>query len=381
MAAQDPAIATIDELTKLGDAYKQGTGGAREGLLGAASKLFSQLMLPAEAMLHQQWAQTTHQAVLRLSLDIHLFEALAADNGAPQTSKAIAEKTEPKAEPNLVSRMLRHLAAMGTVLETDVDTFAPTPLARSMTDERFRDTVYFMADATQHAHQMAPAYFEKTGYTAPKSSVDGLWQYAYDCKGLHYFEYFAKVPLRGKQFANMMDLWSEDRPKWFQENYYPVQSRLIEGAKADGEFFLVDIGAGSGHDLQQLYDAFGAQIPGKLVLQDRPEIVKLAKVVPEIVGRGHDFLTEQPVKGKSVIPHCLAVFKYVDLLDRSQRILPPLHHSRLGRRNQHADPQVHHPSHGERLLQDPHQRLRRPGQGSALGADVSGLGVDGHARG
>lgn len=296
MADRDPAFETIDQLSKLGDAYKQGSEGSREGLINAASKLSSQLMLPAESMLMLQWAQQTHQAVLRLSLDIHLFDALVADNGIPKTSKAIAEKTEPRAEPNLVSRMLRHLAAMGTILEIDVDTFAPTPLARSLTEERFRDFIYFIADNVQPVHQKAPAFFEKTNYTAPMSSTDGLWQYAYDAKGVHYFEYFEKVPLMGKRFAGMMDVWSQDRPKWFQENYYPLKSRLIEGAKAEGEHFLVDIGAGSGHDLQQLHDAFGGDLPGKLVLQDRPEIVGLAKVTPEIVRMGHDFLTEQPVK-------------------------------------------------------------------------------------
>lgn len=314
MANRNAAIASLNELTTLGEAYKQGTSGSREGLMGAASKLLSQLMLPAESMLFLQWAQPTHQAVLRLSLDIHLFEALAANDGSPKTSAEIATATKPRADPNLVARMLRHLAAMGTILETDIDTFAPTALSRNLTDERFRDTIYFIADDFQPVHQSAPAFFAKTGYRAPKSSTDGLWQYAYDCPGEGYFETFARVPRMGKRFAGMMDLWSQDRTKWFEPGYYPVRERLVEGArKGDEETFLVDVGAGSGHDLEQLMEALGiGGLPSKLVLQDRPEIVELSKVDQRIERMGHDFLTEQPVKGRPSC--CLSSQNLADLI-------------------------------------------------------------------
>lgn len=127
MAQNNAAVETVCELTKLSEAYKQGQDGAREGLIGAPSKLLSQLLLPEESMLLLQWAQRTHQAMLCQGLDIHLFEALAADDGCPKTSRAIAEKTHPRAETLFVSHMLRHLAAMGTLSETEIDTFAPTP--------------------------------------------------------------------------------------------------------------------------------------------------------------------------------------------------------------------------------------------------------------
>jgi hypothetical protein len=46
-----------------------------------------------------------------------------------------------------------------------------------------------------------------------------------------------------------------------------------------------------------LRQAFEGQLPGKLVLQDRPEIIDIAKVGPGAEGMAHDFLTQQPVKG------------------------------------------------------------------------------------
>jgi hypothetical protein len=113
------------------------------------------------------------------------------------------------------------------------------------------------------------------------------------------FEYFDKsAPQMGRRFASMMDMWSKGRPRWFDDIYYPVKERLISGADSTSETFLVDVGGGSGHDIDDLRKAFGSEIPGKLVLQDRPEILDLAQVDSSIERKPHDFLTEQPVKGK-----------------------------------------------------------------------------------
>lgn len=94
----------------------------------------------------------------------------------------------------------------------------------------------------------------------------------------------------------MMDVWSMGRQRWFDTDYYPVQERLIDGADAKG-VFLVDVGGGTGHDVKGLRRSFGEKIPGKLVLQDRPEIIEHAQVNEADEKMAHDFLTEQPVKG------------------------------------------------------------------------------------
>jgi hypothetical protein len=93
-----------------------------------------------------------------------------------------------------------------------------------------------------------------------------------------------------------MDVWSMGRERWFNTDYYPVAERLLDGAHASTPF-LVDIGGGTGHDVKGLREAFGTDIPGLLVLQDRPEIIELASIAAADEKMPHDFLTEQPVKG------------------------------------------------------------------------------------
>lgn len=281
--------------------------------------------------------QPSHNSVLRLGSEIGLFEALAADGGKPKSSEDIANKTNPESESTLVARMLRLLASMNAVVETGSDMFAPTPFALAMTQEAFRDSVALRYDDLQPMMIKQTEFFKETGYKTPNSSLNAPLQYAYDCRRTHLFELFAKYPLMGKRFANMMQVWSQDRPKWFENGYYLVKDRLIDGAVTDSDdsAFLVDSGGGSGHNVAQLLQAFGDAILSRLVLQDHPEVIGIAKKDPSsssrIIKMSHDFLTEQPIKGTYRIPYLVPMLMIIHRKHKS--ILSAFHHPKMGRRD------------------------------------------------
>lgn len=88
------------------------------------------------------------------------------------------------------------------------------------------------------------------------------------------------------------------KPEWLDPGFYPVDERLGEGMRhgAD-EVLLVDVGGGLGHDLQMLRRKY-PRLRGRLVLQDKEEVVGQAgKEAEGWEGMGYDFFTEQPVKG------------------------------------------------------------------------------------
>jgi hypothetical protein len=101
----------------------------------------------------------------------------------------------------------------------------------------------------------------------------------------------------GRRFGSMMTAWSVGRPRYMDEGYYPIQERLIEGSKQDDDaVFLIDIAGGRGHDLEGLKQAH-PNIRGKLILQDRPEVISLVELSPGLEKMTHDFNTPQPIKG------------------------------------------------------------------------------------
>ncbi|KAF2845302.1 O-methyltransferase [Plenodomus tracheiphilus IPT5] len=300
MTSQPPskyALSLLDNIAKFSTELKDDTEGAREGLLDACTSLATELRNPSENMLHLLWSQPSHLNILWLSVEVKLFQALASTPSTGATVPEIAEKCDANPDSILIGRMLRHLAAMGTVREIGPGTFAPTPTSIAFAEQAYQDSILFVARDFMPVHHAIPSYFKQNGYKSPNSGVDGPFQYTFDCKGRHYFEYMGhENPEMGRKFASMMESWSKGRPRWFDEGYYPVRERLIDGAEPETTF-LVDVGGGSGHDVEGLRDAFANELPGTLVLQDRPEIVKLAQLGEGVEIMSHDFLTEQSVKG------------------------------------------------------------------------------------
>ena len=83
------------------------------------------------------------------------------------------------------------------------------------------------------------------------------------------------------------------------EGFYPVKERLGQATKDvdKNAVFLVDIGGGLGHDLEEL-KVKHPDIQGPLVLQDQPEVIaQIDKAKDGIEFTAHDFFTSQPIKG------------------------------------------------------------------------------------
>ena len=83
--------------------------------------------------------------------------------------------------------------------------------------------------------------------------------------------------------------------------FYPVQTNLIDGARTENDaVFLVDVGGGKGHDLQELYRKH-PKLPGKLVLQETKGVIEEAKeehiLNGKIILAEHDFFTKQTILG------------------------------------------------------------------------------------
>ena len=148
-----------------------------------------------------------------------------------------------------------------------------------------------------NVYHRAPSFFAETGFKSPRGGADGVFQSAYDCKGQDFFTYMGtQKPEMARRFGSMMQVWTKGQPRWADEDYYPVQS-LLQGAESGADsVFVVDVGGGRGQDLENLIKSY-PELPGKLILQDRPEII--AQVSLEgVEATGHDFFQPQPVKGK-----------------------------------------------------------------------------------
>ena len=144
-----------------------------------------------------------------------------------------------------------------------------------------------------------PEHLSKSQYMNPGNPADGAFQLGHGTKD-HFFEYVSQRPERLSQFQHHMAGYRTGRPSWMDRNFYPVEDNLIKGARTEHDaVFLVDVGGGKGHDLQELYRKH-PKLPGKLVLQDLGGVIEEAKASGldgKIDPMEHDFFAKQPIIG------------------------------------------------------------------------------------
>jgi hypothetical protein len=142
-----------------------------------------------------------------------------------------------------------------------------------------------------------PEFLEKTNYRNPTSATDTAFQLGYKTD-MGFFGHVQQEPITATRFNNHMGVYAQGRVRWMDPGFYPVYEQLIAGKEVkDDDVLLVDVGGSFGHDLSDFRRKW-PDVPGRLVLQDLPEVVKSVRDLhPTIDVTAHDFFTEQPVKG------------------------------------------------------------------------------------
>jgi hypothetical protein len=142
-----------------------------------------------------------------------------------------------------------------------------------------------------------PEYLKSINYALPTELTNGPFQYAHKTS-LPFFAWIDRNPIYLSSFNNYMSAYRAGKPSWLDPGFYPVEDRLVSGFDSKvSDVLLVDVGGGLGHNLQEMA-AKHQSLPGKLVLQDRPEVVSSlgASAQGVFVPTSHDFFTAQPIE-------------------------------------------------------------------------------------
>lgn len=239
--------------------------------------------------------QPAQSAIIRLAVDVKLFQALKDAGNAGLTLSDFSEKIGVNSD--LLQRLARHLVAMNLVSYHN-RAFHATELSNDLAAENYQHSINFCYDASRPSFNGFPEYFKKIGYRAPTlGGTDGPFQEAHKTN-LPFFDWLVATPPHLQYFGFFMSAYRAGKPNWHE--FYPVAERLTTGFDTSvSDVFLVDIGGGNGHDVAT-FAAQHSPCPGRIVLQDREPVI--AGVVAEGAERAfevqaHDFFTPQPING------------------------------------------------------------------------------------
>lgn len=136
-----------------------------------------------------------------------------------------------------------------------------------------------------------PEYLKNTNYRNPENTNDGPFQYVMDTK-LQYYDWLKTKPEQLVALNTTMMLQRVDRGEpWYE--YYPVSSKI--GSALDEKApLMVDVGGNIGTNLSDFHAKF-PELPGRLVLEDLPEVISgIQELDPTIERVVHSFLEPQP---------------------------------------------------------------------------------------
>lgn len=136
-------------------------------------------------------------------------------------------------------------------------------------------------------------YLEERNYANPVDATDTPFQYAHRTKE-NPFEWLARHPADQAAFNSVMTMNRKlIETEWYET--FPVEEKLQVSADRT---VLVDIGGGIGHDLS-LFKQHFPQLPGKLVVQDLPGVIKdIREPLPDgVEAVVYNMFDPQPLKG------------------------------------------------------------------------------------
>lgn len=138
-----------------------------------------------------------------------------------------------------------------------------------------------------------PDFFRANGYKNPTDARNAPCGLAWNCKGQSYFEFMSNPGNErlAKAFNATMELQKSKDEESFIEAY-PAMERLKQDDP--DRVLFVDVGGGLGHQVRKFGERYPS-LPGKLVLEDLPEVIDQAVNVPETITKiAYDFFTPQP---------------------------------------------------------------------------------------
>ncbi|KAH8894803.1 S-adenosyl-L-methionine-dependent methyltransferase, partial [Thozetella sp. PMI_491] len=222
--------------------------------------------------------------------------------------KDLADKLA--ADEGLISRIGGMLVASGKLMESEPGFVSHSRLSPMYRSEHPASSLNWVAVANgMRPYVFWPEYFEKYGRREPRGATHTPCSLSWGQPEKAVWEIIASDPEYSKNFAEGMkakQIAGGNMKMTGPEALYDM-GWLAEAAARSPQpsTLLVDVGGGHGQLLKDILGEMPSVPAQRCVLQDRPEVVDGAIVagdlaLREVVKMGHDFHTEQPVKGALV---------------------------------------------------------------------------------
>lgn len=223
--------------------------------------------------------------VIKVGIQLGIFKTLVA----AKRPLGVVDLSEPTgADPALLSRIIRYLAANRLVSETAKETYEANRETNKLADDAFEGGMEFFYGVSNPVAHELPNWLAQHQFKNLQGNEGGrtVFQQTQNVD-LELYPWLKTQPSMLKNFQRLMTV-----PR------YSEWLSVVEVQKpnsSDGKSF-VDVGGNVGHQCKRLLAAH-PELAGSIVFQDLEETIKAAPPVKGIEAQAHDFFKPNPVKG------------------------------------------------------------------------------------
>ncbi|KAI1088253.1 S-adenosyl-L-methionine-dependent methyltransferase [Rostrohypoxylon terebratum] len=228
-----------------------------------------------------------------IGADTGLFAALAAEP-RPSTSTELSQKTGVTL--SLLRRLLRYYQALDMIYQVSNDAYQSNNVTRVLSNEDHADALRFAHKIMGPPVVSLPDLLQSTGYKDPTGVMPTALAKAHNTEK-HAYSWLGENPWALKLTLAYMKVQFEGRPLFF--DVLDFQARFGTDSTSSTVLF-VDIGGSTGSQSLNFRRRYPS-LPGRVIIQDRPEVVQKAKSVLDSAANieleAYDIFTPQPIKG------------------------------------------------------------------------------------
>ncbi|TQV99014.1 O-methyltransferase [Cordyceps javanica] len=234
----------------------------------------------------------------RIAQQHKIFATLAAGSQqGPVSFEALGEATGLRAA--VLESVVDYLGTQGMLSEPVRGQYAATGLTHLMLAPLFQDAITHFHD------NCLPGFGALNAVLATPPSAEKLNAFKVgQHSAVDFYTWLETHPVQQGAFHRFMEAQFASLPTWLDAVDFAGEMGTAAVAAANSlsspeHVAFVDVGGGNGQQIAALKERF-PELPGRVVLQDRPEVLEKALEVEGMEKMGYDYLTEQPVKNAGV---------------------------------------------------------------------------------
>ncbi|KAI1197676.1 S-adenosyl-L-methionine-dependent methyltransferase [Nemania serpens] len=231
-----------------------------------------------------------------VGVETRLFEVLAERGGKEATNAELASSTN--VDPVLMKRLLRYYQSFGIVDQPADDQYRANNITSAMVSLGARAGVPFYLETLVPAFNALPEFLRETEYANVTDGANCPWYLGHQTDK-QAFEWVKERPDVMGHFMSWMVSQREGLPMFL--DVINFEEEFAGPGVNESTPIFVDVGGALGHQCIALRQKYPGLV-GRIILQDREEIIQQVKVQPipgfeGIETQSYDFFTPQPIKG------------------------------------------------------------------------------------